>query len=140
MERVSDTSTNNTAPYYELFYGVSNNNETGESSESSSVESTPRTGLGFKKTECKSKLVVNVTCQDLSCGTAPRSFTQTARYTRRFTRLIFSQECNFRKIRLIKIVTNLVAYKLLSGSSVVQTQCLENGHGKLLCIKTESIR
>lgn len=67
MERIQDKSVNSSTPYYELFYGVSNN-DTDDSSPSSddepySSESTPRVGLGFKTTECKSKLVVNVTCQ-----------------------------------------------------------------------------
>jgi hypothetical protein len=86
---MQDKSINSTDPYYELFYGVSSSNDTeiDENEKFSSSESTPRVGLGFKKTECKSKLVVNVTCQDLQCGTAPKSFTQTARY-RRVTRLI----------------------------------------------------
>jgi len=85
VERVHDTAVASTQPYYELFYGV-NTNDTEGSNESSETTTTPRPGLGFRKTECRSKLVVNVTCQDLQCGTAPRSYTQTARY--RTTRLI----------------------------------------------------
>ncbi|XP_035704979.1 uncharacterized protein LOC110847008 isoform X2 [Folsomia candida] len=96
VERIQDKSVNSSTPYYELFYGVSNN-DTDDSSPSSddepySSESTPRVGLGFKTTECKSKLVVNVTCQDLQCGTAPKSFTQTSRY--RVTRIVGGSNSN----------------------------------------------
>lgn len=79
VEKVKDPSSNSTEPYYELHYG--NNNQT-----ASSGEAHQRPGLGFRQTECKSKLVVNVTCQDLQCGVAPRAYTQRARY--RVTRLI----------------------------------------------------
>lgn len=78
VEKVKDPMPNSTEPYYELHYGSSNQISSGEAHQ--------RPGLGFRQTECKSKLVVNVTCQDLQCGVAPRAYTQRARY--RVTRLI----------------------------------------------------
>ncbi|CAG7647036.1 unnamed protein product, partial [Allacma fusca] len=81
VERVEDEETKpSTVPYYELYFG-SNETESGENSSgfASSSESSPRTSLGFKQTQCKSRQVVRVTCQDLQCGIAPRAFTQAAR-------------------------------------------------------------
>ncbi|ODN01091.1 Enteropeptidase [Orchesella cincta] len=79
VEQVQDPTANSSEPYYELHYGSNNQSV-------SSGEAHQRPGLGFRQTECKSKQVVNVTCQDLQCGVAPRAYTQRARY--RVTRLI----------------------------------------------------
>ena len=82
MERVEDDEGNYTAPYYELFYGSNETESSKNHSDFSSSESSPRASLGFKQTSCKSRQVVKVACQDLQCGTAPRAFTQAARYRR----------------------------------------------------------
>ncbi|CAL8143902.1 unnamed protein product [Orchesella dallaii] len=72
VEQVQDPTANSSEPYYELHYGSNNQSV-------SSGEAHQRPGLGFRQTECKSKQVVNVTCQDLQCGVAPRAYTQRAR-------------------------------------------------------------
>jgi len=77
---VVDDDYNVNEPYYEL-YNSGNESESDENSYSSS-ESTPRSAIGFKVSQCKTRVVVKVTCQDLQCGTAPRAFTQAARYRR----------------------------------------------------------
>lgn len=82
VDKIQDPSPNGTEPYYELHYGgdrTSEKNYTASQQTSGEQHQRP-SGLGFRKTECKSKLVVNVTCQDLQCGVAPRAYTQRARY------------------------------------------------------------
>lgn len=85
VDKIQDPTPNGTEPYYELHYG-DRSPQNQSSTYQSSGEAHQRPGLGFRQTECKSKLVVNVTCQDLQCGVAPRAYTQRARY--RVTRYI----------------------------------------------------
>jgi len=66
--------------YYELYYGLLNTNSVRR--QNNSTAAPPKTGLGFRETQCSSKSVVKVSCQQLQCGVAPRSFTQAARYRR----------------------------------------------------------
>jgi len=78
VEKVVDEEELPDEPYYELFNSA---NETdSEEKLYSSDESTPRSAIGFKVSKCKTRMVVRVRCQDLQCGTAPRAFTQAARY------------------------------------------------------------
>lgn len=73
-----DADEPSTEPYYELYNGT-NDTDSVENSYSSD-ESTPRSAIGFKVAKCKTRMVVKVACQDLQCGTAPKAFTQAARY------------------------------------------------------------
>ena len=78
VEKVIDTNEIPDEPYYELYNGA-NDTESDEKLYASD-ESTPRSAIGFKVSKCKTRMVVKVKCQDLQCGTAPRAFTQAARY------------------------------------------------------------